>query len=235
MTHFRPHDLIRLPRSHGLTGVGPTPAWVRKSLAVAPWVVVRRTAALPPGTIAVGVRGPERNLRWGGIIPASDAMECWTPETVSKRYLLLSEGRRRMIPALTAIRPFTEILRQYGLVGGPTGSVGFELVSGRPTATVNSDLDAVIQTPQHIARDVAQAIMQAVSQLPVRCDVQLETPGGAITLAEYAFVDGPIALRGSNGPHLVRDPWAITGEKENTDNDELSLSGSGRPASWFSA
>lgn len=231
MTYFRPHDLIRLPRSHGLTGVGPTPAWVRKSLAVAPWVVVRRTASLPPGTIAVGVRGPERNMRWGGIIPASDVMEHWTPETVYNRYLQISEARRRMIPALSAVRPFAEILRHYGIVGGPTGSVGFELVSNRPTATVNSDLDAVIRTPQHMPRDLAQAIMQAVAQLPVRCDVQLETPSGAITLAEYAYVDGPIALRGSNGPHLVRDPWAIAGEKENNDNDELSLPRARRTAS----
>jgi phosphoribosyl-dephospho-CoA transferase len=42
------------------------PIWVRPALAKYPWVVARR-AISPEDRIAVGVRGQERQQRWGWV------------------------------------------------------------------------------------------------------------------------------------------------------------------------
>jgi phosphoribosyl-dephospho-CoA transferase len=44
-------------------------------------------------------------------------------------------------------------------------------------------------------------------RLPVRVDVQIETPSGAIALAEYAANLARVALRTQFGPRLVENPW----------------------------
>jgi phosphoribosyl-dephospho-CoA transferase len=41
----------------------------------------------------------------------------------------------------------------------------------------------------------------------VRIDVLLETPNGAVALAEYANSVDHMLLRSAQGPRLVRDPW----------------------------
>ena len=52
------------------------------------------------------------------------------------------------------------------------------------------------------------ALLEALEPLPVRVDVQLEVPRGAVALAEYAAARGPLVLRTVDGARLVRDPWA---------------------------
>ena len=46
-----------------------------------------------------------------------------------------------------------------------------------------------------------------MSKLPVRIDVLLETPAGAVALAEYARGKSVVMLRSPQGPRLVADPW----------------------------
>jgi phosphoribosyl-dephospho-CoA transferase len=77
-------------------------------------------------------------------------------------------------------------LPKFSLAYGPTGSVGFELASGRETATSTSDLDLLIRAPERISMKVARELLRSMAQGPCRIDVQLETPRGAVSLAEYA-------------------------------------------------
>jgi phosphoribosyl-dephospho-CoA transferase len=97
----------------------------------------------------------------------------------------------------------------HGMAGrwGPGGSVGFELASGVPAATPNSDLDIVLDAAASMARADAAALHAALSALAVRIDVLLETPNGAVALAEYASSAGAILLRSPQGARLARDPW----------------------------
>jgi phosphoribosyl-dephospho-CoA transferase len=44
--------------------------------------------------------------------------------------------------------------------------------------------------------------------LPVTVDVLLETPHGAVALAEYVSAPRPILLRSATGARLTSDPWA---------------------------
>ena len=46
-----------------------------------------------------------------------------------------------------------------------------------------------------------------MERLPARIDVLLETPTGAVVLAEYAEDNRLIMQRTAAGPRLVSDPW----------------------------
>ena len=84
---------------------------------------------------------------------------------------------------------------------------GFELASGAATATAASDLDLLLQAPLPLPRELAHALYERLAGLPVRADLLLETPRGALALAEYVAGRAPFGLRTLTGPHLVHDPW----------------------------
>ena len=102
----------------------------------------------------------------------------------------------------------SEKLANLPLAYGPTGSIGFELASGLPTATSTSDLDLLIRAPERLPMPVAQELITIFSGSPCRVDAQLETPRGAISLAEYVWGQTPLLLRQNGGPVLVDDPWS---------------------------
>lgn len=204
-----PHDLLRITTVEALVGDGPPPGWAAATLADAPWVVVRRAQA-PAGWIPVGVRGSFRHERWAALLPIAAVLERWPPEAVASRIGTLSPQRRTDIPALAAVPRLAMALARLNLRGGPTGSIGFELVSGRATATGTSDLDAVVRAETRLSPTLAVELVAEIAQLSVRCDLLLETPNGAVALAEYARGAVPVALRGLQGPRLVTDPWAVS-------------------------
>jgi phosphoribosyl-dephospho-CoA transferase len=89
--------------------------------------------------------------------------------------------------------------------------VGFELASGVPTATTSSDLDLLVRAPQPLSWETAEALLTHLAKASVRIDAQIETPSGAIALAEYVQrgPDGQtrMLLRTTDGPRLVCNPW----------------------------
>ena len=108
---------------------------------------------------------------------------------------------------MRALPPIHEMLRKLDLTWGPIGSVGFELASGFPAANSGSDLDLLIRTEDTvIPRAMAEDLVAFVEEVGVRVDVQLETMGGAIGLAEYARGVPDLLLRTLNGPRLIRLP-----------------------------
>ena len=119
---------------------------------------------------------------------------------------------RAGLPAFMVLQGLAPVLRRFRLVWGPTGSVGFELATGLPVVQAGSDLDVLIRLPEWIGRDTGQSLLRTLStqaaQAGVRIDAQLETPGGAVSLAEYAGSTRRVLLRGSGEPIFVDDPWA---------------------------
>ncbi len=188
------------------------PDWVPAALARAPWVVVRRARPVS-GAVPVGVRGAARGERWGAFVAPSAVAAHLSPEDIaaSKAWQRLS---RTWVPALRLLDILGRLLGERGLAWGPTGSVGFELASGIATANEESDLDVLIRTPQPMSLGEAREISGELARLPVRVDAQLELPGGAVSLVEYAR-GKEVLLRTPDGPRLVRSPWqpAVTGGK----------------------
>ncbi len=182
------------------------PPWLAAAIAKAPLAVVRR-AHCPAGSVAIGFRGKERAQRYGTEIAHDAVLAAISPEDLLGPAFPQSDSQ---VPALQLLAQLRPVFAQFGLSWGPTGSVGFELASGLPTASAGSDLDLMVRCPQALPRAQAAALLHELAMpatlLACRLDVQLETPAGAVALAEYAH-GGLMLLRSGSGPRLTSDPW----------------------------
>ena len=205
-----PHDLLRIESVEDLSQ--SSPAWVYTSLKRACWVVVRRSFPRE-GMVPVGVRGTTRDQRFAAYLSMEAILECVAPEELVRRLAWMKNARREEIPAVRALGLVCGIMSEFGLQWGPSGSVGFEIATGLPSTTTNSDLDLVIRAPNELSRDLCRRLCTRLAdELPARTDVLIETGAGAIALAEYIRGDLPILFRSATGPKLVYRPWQITDE-----------------------
>lgn len=197
----RPHDLLRLSVEAPELLPADAPAWTATALGAAPWVVVRRAAARDE-LVAVGVRGGDRYQRYPWTIAWKSVRELVTPEE------LAATVPARNLPALKVLPAVREIFR--GLRWGPTGSVGFELATGLPAASGLSDLDVVVRTPLFDGQALERLsnVHARLARLDVRVDCQVETPGGAIALAELVSTSDDLLMRTPFGPRLVERTFA---------------------------
>jgi phosphoribosyl-dephospho-CoA transferase len=203
------HALLRLGDLDALQWEGLRPDWAWASLQRVPWVVVRRSAHRP-GVRPVGVRGALRQQRGAAWLADHAVQECVTPQQLAAQRAWRRHPGRHANPAVEVLDEVASVLCALGLGGrwGPGGSVGFELASALPCTTPDSDLDLVLQADQPIARSEAGRLHAELSRLPVRIDVLLEAPRGAVALSEYVECSGVTLLRCADGPRLVHDPWA---------------------------
>lgn len=202
-----PHDLLDVATPTALAWFGPPPGWVRTSLARAPVVVVRRTHRRD-GLLPVGVRGASRDERFAAWVAPPGVVRRIRPEDLAVARAW--RGGRR-VPQLAALEVVARILEPRGFAWGPVGSAGFELATGIACVGPASDLDLVLRAPVELPRDEAGRLLASLGALDVSVDVQLETPRGAVSLAEYASGASRIALRTRSGPRLVADPWSNDG------------------------
>ncbi|CAN7678176.1 malonate decarboxylase holo-ACP synthase [Trinickia sp. LjRoot230] len=203
---IRPHDLLKLRRS---PLAAQAPAWAQDAFSASPYAVVRRA---PPtaGQIAIGLRGTARHERLGAWADIQDIETIITPEDL--RALAPPLARHGLAP-FVLLRHLAKAACLASYEWGPTGSTGFELATGVATVSASSDLDLVIRTRCALQRGTAAALhahLQAhAASVGIRIDAQLETPAGAIALAEWATDTPRVMLRTPNGPRLIADPWTI--------------------------
>lgn len=193
----RPHDLLRLLDPAAVASGAPD--WVATALQRAPWVVVRRSSA-PTGLVAVGVRGVDRSQRCALVVPHGMIGDVVAPEDLAEL------ARRGGAPAVRALADARACLDAAGMPWGPTGSVGFELATGVPTATAASDLDVVVRAPlltPPVVRRLGELHDRLGNDVPVRVDCQVETTSGAVALAELVTSPAEVLLKTTDGPHLV--------------------------------
>ena len=200
----RPHDMLRLSGA----GVLPldAPPWAHTALSGSPWAVVRRVTAVG-GRIAVGVRGTSRSERYALTVDLVDVCEVVGPEDLADK--LPRAGRD--LAAMCALHIVSPVLNEVGLQWGPTGSIGFELATGIPTATTESDLDLLVRvargSPEVLA--VLGTLHRRFCSLTVRVDCQIETVCGAVALAELVGNGSEIMVRTAAGPRLVPRAAAV--------------------------
>ena len=202
---MRPHDMLRLASGAELRHEGSVPAWMHVSLARAPWVVVRRARA-PADLIPIGVRGSTRAERFAALLAPDAVAARVTPEDLVAERVWHHMPRVRRVESLRVLEAVDELFSSLGLVWGPTGSVGFELATGVAAVGTASDLDVVVRAPEPWPSESTREIADHLSRLPTRVDAQLDTPVGAVMLAEYAR-GGRVLLRTPDGPRLTWDPW----------------------------
>lgn len=204
-----PHDLLKLAGARGDWLPHDAPEWVGAALRRAPWVVVRR-AACAPGYASVGVRGAQRHERYAACISTFHIADVVSPEQLLTRQ---SASGRTALPAMKLLATLPPWFVEHGLVGGPTGSTGFELASGLAVVSPASDLDLLLRPAKPFTRTAAQRLcgsLQALAeQAGCRIDVQVEGGHGAFALADYAGHER-VLLRTAQGACLVADPWRLS-------------------------
>jgi phosphoribosyl-dephospho-CoA transferase len=210
------HDLLQID-THALTADSlPQPTWVRETLISCPWVVVRRGQA-PDGQTAVGVRGARRSERWAGFCGERLIKKIVRPEEL----LVMSQSPTHIhrTRALKALQEVIERWQGLSLPWGPTGSVGFELASGRQVTTETSDLDLAIRAPHQLNAEKARSLWNCVTGLQANVDVRVETPICGFSLEEYVRAcSARLLLRFPDGLRLGNDPWSVTTrEQSNTE------------------
>jgi phosphoribosyl-dephospho-CoA transferase len=203
------HALLRVTNLDALVWEAPRAHWALAALQLAPWTVVRR-AAPRLGLWPVGVRGGQRHQRSAAWLPHRAIQECITPQMLVAKPDWRQRPSATATPAVAVLGEVAAILSAHGFAGrwGPSGSVGFELASGVPSTTAGSDLDLVLSADEPLARTDATRLHADLSRLAVRIDLLLETPHGAVALAEYATGAGVTLLRSAHGRRLVHDPWS---------------------------
>lgn len=206
--NFRPHDLVWIDGSQSLIAETSVPTWVVTILAEQPVAVVRRGRAAP-GLVPIGIRGNARDERFAGIVPAGAVTRHVRPEDLLSQRQEPSRARREAMPALQAFYAVMSAWADLDLPWGPAGSVGFELATGMPAVTANSDLDLVIHAAARLSEQDGVLLLQAVADIDAVPDVQVEAPQGSFSLREYC--DGRSLrrrLKTCDGARLVRDPWS---------------------------
>ncbi|ARK29804.1 malonate decarboxylase holo-ACP synthase [Halalkalibacter krulwichiae] len=201
---LRTHDLIRVKGMPSFLDNEACEEWVTEAMHEAPFVVVRR-APIENEMIPVGIRGKSRSHRYAAFLHMDELEEVISPEKLANEKRWLENPRLQEIKVLQVLHEVDEILSNHDIVWGPGGSAGFELASGIPTLTTKSDLDLIIRTqPQLLLVEKARQIYQELTNIETRVDVQLETPIGAIALAEYCLEPEQILTRTKKGPKLTK-------------------------------
>lgn len=196
---FRAHDL--------LWGMPPgqlpddAPDWAHQVLGAGLPVVMRRASG-EAGSVPVGVRGDHRAQRLAAWMTIT-AVSC------RRRPEDLRLNGPANLPALAALQQVTPILDSTGLDWGPTGGVGYQLATGLAVLHADSDLDLLLRTPTPVSRAEARSLGQTLKGMACRIDLQLETPNGAVALAEWAMDSTRILLKHRDGARLVADPWHL--------------------------
>jgi phosphoribosyl-dephospho-CoA transferase len=201
------HDLLWFDASSSVQCAEPLPDWAVAVLHEQRPLVVRRAVA-GQNEIAVGLRGTTRAQRLGGFLPTAAIVRVATPESLLQRL----DAADLTLPALASLATLRSSLADT-YAWGPTGSVGFQLATGLPVVRVDSDLDIVMRFPEEPERSELAPLLRIFAELPVRCDVQMETPYGGVALAEWARGARQTLLKTARGPRLVANPWQFD-EKE---------------------
>jgi phosphoribosyl-dephospho-CoA transferase len=177
------------------------PAWAIAVLAAGQPVVVRR-AVVAPGQVAVGLRGATRDQRLAALMPIEAIAHRLAPED------LLARQASEDLPVFRVLAEIRPLLDALGYVWGVTGSAGFQLATGLPTAHPDSDLDLLLRAERPLPRSEARPLLQLLEGRACRVDLQLETPLGGVALREWAGDGARVLVKAAEGPRLVSDPWA---------------------------
>ncbi|WP_454911525.1 malonate decarboxylase holo-ACP synthase [Stutzerimonas chloritidismutans] len=194
----RPHDLLWGMRPEQLPA--DAPAWAVAVLAAGQPVVVRR-ARVAVGLVAVGLRGATRDQRLAALMPVEAISHRLAPEA------LLARQACEDLPVFRVLAELRPLLDALGHAWGVTGSAGFQLATGLPTAHPNSDLDLLLRAERPLPRSEARPLLQLLEGRACRVDLQLETPLGGVALREWAGGAARVLVKTADGPRLVGDPW----------------------------
>lgn len=191
------HDIVAMTSRACARVAAEAPPWVRASLERAPFAVVRRERRA--GRICIGVRGAARSERFAADLHAGEVERRITPEELATR------RPARAHPALAALAQAGAIAEAYKIAWGPAGAAAFELATGVPVLSEESDLDLVLRL--HPADERVPAVARAFAAMRTRVDAELDFDDGCGVALHEAATAGTWLVKTALGPRLV-SAWA---------------------------
>jgi phosphoribosyl-dephospho-CoA transferase len=204
---YGPHDLFWVTSRKALVSHDALPDWACTGrLAHAP-VVMRREQVGDPSLLPVGLRGETRSQRFSAYVQHDDVLRVVRPETLVRNVVWQSRLTLQQFPAVIALDELAPFLDSSGLHWGPTGSTGFTLATGLTVLHPDSDLDLMVRAPAPLTLAQTAILETAISKVPCRVDMQIDTGRGAFSFAEWASGSKRVLLKTDTGPMLIADPW----------------------------
>lgn len=201
------HDIVQFESIDHLEKIIPIPNWVNDAPASKNYGVVRRMPVTNQ-IVPIGLRGTTREQRFGTFIHERNIIQVISPESLVERIELFKDEQYFL-----ALKNMKEAFKQFNVVWGPTGSVGFEIATSIKVTTPNSDIDICLYQ-EEINQELLIEVGSFLETLDVRVDVQVETPSmGAFLLNDY--------LRNGETGFIVRTPFGP--QLCTTKNNEIRL------------
>ncbi|MCP0887776.1 malonate decarboxylase holo-ACP synthase [Ligilactobacillus sp. WILCCON 0076] len=200
-----PHTLIKLKNKDLIYADTSVPAWVKKSLEISSYSVVRR--GFQSEYIPVGIRGFKKNQRFAACIKKSNIESTYLPSDALKKIDTVPNTRLNL-PAFQSLLKIRNHLSMFEW--GVGGSLQFELITGIPMVTEKSDLDLLITCPPvPLSHKEANQLLKKLQFLStVHLDIQVLNHQNGFSLEEFALQrNKTILVKTMVGPILMDDPW----------------------------
>lgn len=202
MVKYNIHDFIFFKESKDLEYEGILPTWVKQKVARYPVAVVRRDVITDK--IAIGIRGDTKAQKFAAYI---------TPDKITKYLssvdvLKLVKNHNSNVDLWKAISEIRSYLDKKNLNWGLSGSAAYELVTGIPTVTKNSDIDLIAFKQEKLSQVEAKSLLAYLNSFGLHADVQIMRGSAGFSLEEYAkSKNNEVLIKSNKGPYLSRTPW----------------------------
>ncbi len=198
-----PHDLLWIEHTRQLHWRQSPPPWVAAQWSPLLPLVVRRDGGIP-AQIPVGIRGLLRPQRAAAWVSPEAVTRVASPEALVERLSHYDFGAAEALPVMRTLRRLAAL--DWPWSWGVTGSCGYMLATRLPVCRPESDLDMLIRCPEPVAAAEFTALLALMPALPCRLDIQLDTPLGGCSLAEW-IRGGKVLVKTAAGPIRASDPW----------------------------
>ncbi len=199
-----PHDIVKVKEGVSLDTLS-LPNWAYKSWQSSPYHVIRR-APIRDKMIPIGIRGTTRGERYGCYIPIT-----WVEKIISPQSLVAERAWHHWQRATSFPRMFDAIERMSHILmdikWGIGGSIGYELTTGLPTITEQSDLDIILYPTRQFSTQTGTLWQEEAQNCTIKVDIQVETSQGAFHLVEYLSGRDKILLKRVDGYILSNRIW----------------------------
>lgn len=201
-----PHDLIWIDTLDALHLPHAMPEWVQQSYRHNLPVVVRRDQN-HEGLIAAGIRGTMRAERQACWIETDHIIKVIHPnDIINGQYWQQYDWNH--LPVVKSLIQLAGM--NWPQTWGVTGSCGYSLATGHMAMRAQSDLDLQVISLNRPQPDDFNVILKTIEKLPVRVDIQLETPVGGVALHDWLKHPEHVLVKSNTGPYLCSDPWSMT-------------------------
>jgi phosphoribosyl-dephospho-CoA transferase len=208
------HDLIKLNSMDEKMFDMSLPVWALESLKAAPYVVVRRGKSKQiqgNNYLPIGIRGGSREERFGCLMLKQNYEKVITPKQIVEEKMWMNSSNSSWKVLLEQLEKRFQKWKDK-LAWGPTGSVGFELVTKQKVTRKQSDIDLIINPKLHLSVEEARQLLNELQEKSTIVnhtivDISMQTEKGWIALSEYAGGLGTYLIKTETGEQLVQDIW----------------------------